>query len=62
MIHTAGEGDNVKNLAIVGGCSLIGLFCSVCVAIPFASFTSPALIAACREVYNILANRKVSGR
>ena len=62
MIHTAGEGDNVKNLAVVGGCSLIGLFCSVYVAIPFASFTSPAHITDCREVYNILANRKVSGR
>jgi hypothetical protein len=62
MIHTAGEGDNVKHAAVVGGCSLIGLFCSVYVAIPFASFTSPALIAACREVYNILTNRKTAGR
>jgi hypothetical protein len=62
MIHTAGEGDNVKNLAVVGGCSLIGLLCSVYVAIPFASFMSPAHITARREVYNILGNRKVSGR
>ena len=62
MIHTAGEGDNVKHLAIVGGCSLIGLLCSVCVAIPFASFTSPALIAACRELFNVFTNRKTAGR
>jgi hypothetical protein len=37
MIHEAGEGDNVKNLAVVGGCSLIGLLASVC-----AAFLSPA--------------------
>ena len=33
MIHEAGEGDNVKNLAVVGGCSVIGLLVSVCVAL-----------------------------
>ncbi len=32
MIHEAGEGDNVKNLAIVGGLSLIGLLSTVCAA------------------------------
>jgi hypothetical protein len=32
MIHEAGEGDNVKNLAVVGGCSVIGLLCTVCAA------------------------------
>jgi hypothetical protein len=62
MIHTAGEGDNVKNLAIVGGCSLIGLLCSVCVAIPFASFSSPAHITDCRELFNVFTNRKTAGR
>jgi hypothetical protein len=62
MIHTAGEGDNVKNAAIVGGCSLIGLLCSVCVAIPFAAFLSRAHITARREVFNILGNRKTAGR
>jgi hypothetical protein len=25
LIHTAGEGDNVKNAAIVGGCGILGL-------------------------------------
>ena len=33
MIHEAGEGDNVKNIAMVGGCSLIGLLSTVCAAI-----------------------------
>jgi hypothetical protein len=29
MIHEAAEGDNVKNLAISGGCALVGLLSSV---------------------------------
>ena len=62
MIHVSGEGDNVKHLAVVGGVSMIGLLCSVCVVIPYASFMSPAHITARRELFNIFNNRKTAGR
>ena len=62
MIHEAGEGDNVKNLAIVGGCSVIGLLTTVYVTNPLLlrprHLTSPTP----RELFNIFGNRKTAGR
>ena len=62
MIHEAGEGDNVKNLAIVGGCSVIGLLTTVYVTNPLLWHALPSHIAYHRELFNIFGNRKAPGR
>ena len=62
MIHEAGEGDNVKNLAIVGGCSVIGLLTTVYVTNPLLLHALPSHIAYHRELFNIFGNRKAPGR
>ena len=62
MIHVSGEGDNVKNLAIVGGCSAIGLLTVVYVTNPLLLHALPSHIAYPRELFNIFGNRKTPGR
>ena len=56
MIHTAGEGDNVKHLAVVGGCSVIGLLCTMCVTNPLLSHPAISHLHL-REMFNIFSAR-----
>jgi hypothetical protein len=62
MIHVSGEGDNVKHLAVVGGCSAIGLLAAMYVTNPLLLHALPSHIACHRELFNIFGNRKTPGR
>jgi hypothetical protein len=64
LIHNAGEGDNVKNAAVVGGCGVLGLLMTMCVFTTCKHVSSRSLLShlLCREFFNIFANRKTPGR
>jgi hypothetical protein len=50
LVHTAGEGDNVKHLTVVGGLSLIGLGCTVYVVIASYCF---GVAFVCRSLHRL---------
>ena len=64
LVHVSGEGDSVKNAAVVGGCGVLGLLVTMCVFTTCKHASSRSLLShlLCREFFNIFANRKTLGR